>query len=60
MSYNEECKGCTTYHSENNNLCGLLPNLNGVVCPCVDCLIKAMCEKECDLFDIYVNREGFR
>jgi hypothetical protein len=45
----EECRGC--YASEDNMLalaCTLLPNMNGEQCPCVDCLVKVICNLEDD------------
>lgn len=49
----EECRGCTII------VCDLDINfyLNGVEyeCPCINCLVKAMCENSCDSYTKYVT-----
>ena len=50
------CKGCRTYE---NNMCLVNSSTikNGVkkMCPCVECLIKTMCNSECEDYKLYTE-----
>lgn len=44
----KHCKGCHTYENMACSI-GASTTKNGIkeMCPCIDCLVKAMCETEC-------------
>ena len=48
---NKECKGCITYIEPSfDTRCGHNSIPNGKVCPCIECLVKPICDTPCDLF----------
>ena len=49
------CRGCTSYYGIDriNKVCDMLPINENEKCPCVDCLIKSMCDDGCKLFAKY-------
>lgn len=55
MSVNRKlCRGCRTYE---NNVCLVHPSTirNSIkkMCPCIECLIKGMCNSECKDYMLY-------
>jgi len=52
MSYinDYECVGCSAL-----NFCGVPSEFNGTECPCIKCLVKAMCsgERFCQIWYTY-------
>lgn len=57
----EDCKGCSAWESELDTHC--VPHHKGFDCPCINCIIKCMCEKECKACEQYIemivyNREA--
>ena len=49
------CTGCSTFIGDNNNLsppfcgCNMPPMFSKeLLCPCLECLIKMVCTKDCD------------
>ena len=51
-SRNEICGGCNGL-----DMCHI-PNMkNDVECPCIICLIKPMCDQECEEFKKYCKRK---
>lgn len=54
------CKGCKS----NNDIktkgsciaCNIPKILNTTICPCVTCLVKAMCVRPCKEYESYANR----
>lgn len=56
MGYrDEECKGCLGY---GDHLCDMLPNCKSLKCPCLICLIKGMCQANCEAVRNYA-KEAF-
>lgn len=50
-----ECKGCYN-NTKFFCSCTVPQTCNNVICPCYDCLIKGICEEECDeLWKYYFN-----
>ena len=48
-----ECKGCIMY-SEKSEKCSLIPQISDTLkCPCLKCLIKMMCESDCEDYQVY-------
>ncbi len=49
------CKGCASYINERGDRlhCNTVHKKNGHACPCSTCLVKSMCEQQCDDFKIY-------
>jgi hypothetical protein len=47
-----ECKGCQAY-TANGCLMMLVPEISGVVCPCVNCITKPVCRDICEEFSIF-------
>lgn len=55
-----KCKGCRIYYGEDHPskcLAKLLP-LDGEGCPCKTCIIKTMCEHNCEEFTEYIKQCG--
>ena len=60
----KDCKGCYSEQymdttSKNHTVCGVLykGKLKVIfMCPCVECLIKMMCEKACQSYKDYVQK----
>jgi hypothetical protein len=46
----ERCRGCRILFA-----CTMKPELNSRICPCVNCLIKVLCENDCKEEIEYVN-----
>lgn len=51
---NELCKGCSSGKlvdmgapTPTNIRCSLIPVYKGTICPCVNCLVKGMCQQGC-------------
>jgi len=42
------CQGCTIIY-----ICNLPDIKNGTPCPCIECLVKPMCNHECNAFSEY-------
>lgn len=54
MGYlDEECKGCLV-HAE--HLCSKLPTCGPLKCPCLVCLIKGICENDCEAIEYYAEK----
>lgn len=57
------CKGCGSYinkeyrSSKKLAPCRVVHKKNGQICPCSQCLVKSMCETQCDEFRDYSNME---
>lgn len=57
------CKGCKSYlnkeyrASKKLSPCRVVHKKNGQVCPCSQCLVKSMCESQCDEFRDYSNKK---
>ena len=59
-SNDEECKGCLSYKNFGYDKCTMRYKDNaGVKCPCLDCLVKSVCDQcwSCFLFSEYVISE---
>ena len=62
------CKGCRSYKLPNNNSkvkirgCAIeIPFIsNNVKCPCLDCIIKMICNDMCDRFNAYAKTSRTR
>lgn len=56
---NEECGGCVTHDCiDDNNMC-IMKCYDAVdKCPCVQCIIKVMCRRDCEEFSKLVK--GFK
>lgn len=53
-----DCEGCRVYHKGDTveRLCGLEPRISRTeTCPCMICLVKAVCEYPCDNFRQYAT-----
>lgn len=53
MNKDNICKGCRSYYFKDG--CVILPIIHKgsdkeTICPCSTCLIKMMCDHECELF----------
>ncbi len=58
---NELCKSCVYRTNIGECGCGVKPESEGRVCPCVNCLVKVMCGGSCDAWSNYekfVNKKG--
>lgn len=60
MGYlDEECKGCLgatkdpTMQARYTGKCSMLPRYKSLECPCLTCLIKVICEIDCELIKDY-------
>lgn len=53
-----DCKGCIDYDSSRIVYCdlGVCVHYGNVQCPCSICLVKGMCETECDKFIHYISK----
>ena len=55
----EECRGCFASEDSMKALaCTLIPTFKGKQCPCVDCLVKAICDLEagaCQMYDDFAK-----
>lgn len=57
------CKGCGSYINKDYisdrklAVCTVVHKKNGQVCPCSQCLVKSMCESQCDEFKDYSNKK---
>jgi hypothetical protein len=49
MNITDKCKGCHTYNDESDS-CSTIINDLIPECPCRDCIIKTMCQNECEAF----------
>ena len=49
----EDCKGCATFHSQLDTEC--VPHHKGFDCPCINCIVKSMCEEECKSLGQYMT-----
>ena len=51
----KDCKGCHSYHGKGhiNTTCGTLPINKNEKCPCIDCLIKSVCDDRCEFLVKY-------
>lgn len=61
----KECEGCLSYYIPFGNLyheCVIkIPIISPTVkCPCMDCLLKMICEEECERFTLYKNTSKLR
>ncbi len=54
------CAGCKTFldWGGDKEICPSVHKKNGHVCPCSECLIKMVCETECDVFKIFAGERG--
>jgi len=55
----KECNGCKSYKGYKGK-CFLVPYYfneqgNKLECPCSTCLVKGICEKPCDEFNLYID-----
>jgi hypothetical protein len=48
----EYCRGCYAYYQYD---CMVLPKYKEKMCPCIECLIKMVCQKSCYKFKAYCN-----
>jgi len=61
MKLDLRCKGCLSFEVVDNSpiaSCAVLYERDGMICPCIDCVIKMVCETPCEDFDnwdIYLN-----
>jgi hypothetical protein len=56
MLISEECKGCRL---DGNCFYHLNPKISETVqCPCIDCLVKAMCSEACEEWREYIRLNG--
>ena len=57
MNNNEEndCIGCKLYNDFGEQVCSAAfkTKIAGIVCPCMKCLIKVMCDDVCDDFKMH-------
>jgi hypothetical protein len=56
MSVNEKCQGCYSHHNYKENLSCPLSDKSkylNKVCPCVSCIVKAICATSCNDFKYY-------
>jgi len=71
MTIPDGCKGCLSYYIPKDAWntshrkikgCGVrIPFIsNSVKCPCMDCLLKMVCEEVCDKFERYNNMSNIR
>ena len=57
----KECEGCLSYYvpfgSTYHESCAIwIPIISRTLkCPCMDCLLKMICEEECERFTLYRN-----
>lgn len=52
----KECKGCQALDSDNCCTNGLDQNMpKDDQCPCFNCIVKVICQEECDEFLTYVR-----
>ena len=56
MITEESCKGCKCYEDEGITWCGIFDYLDNEECPCMNCLVKVMCEMFCDKHMIISNK----
>lgn len=57
-----KCKGCHSCPANDQKVCeaGVVPYLSETEsCPCLNCIVKCMCEVTCDEFREYI-RQYFR
>ena len=61
---NKKCRGCSVYEqdcylSQLSDPMSQKP-ITVEECPCIDCIVKVMCDKACDKFQIHVrnHRDG--
>ena len=52
MITEESFKGCKCYEEDGDVWCGLFDYLDSIneECPCMNCLVKIMCEMYCDKY----------
>lgn len=56
-----KCRGCHTFDG-NECMNGLIPEKNGWECPCIQCLVKPTCTKQCEEminFDYYQHHQQY-
>lgn len=54
----EVCSGCSTFMIENDDkilFCAIPHKKDGKICPCSNCLLKSICEDECEKLANYVK-----
>jgi len=50
MTNNEICKGCPEL-----DLCSRISIKDKMQCPCMNCIVKSMCNNACEEFQDYMN-----
>jgi hypothetical protein len=64
-TFHKLCNGCVNLrinHKTTTPWCweDVYPTYNGKQCPCVQCIVKPMCDSSCELFWKYASRvHGF-
>ena len=56
MYFKGECEGCASF-SEKDKECNEEPDQVQIIhskCPCIRCIVKTMCERECCEFDKFI------
>jgi hypothetical protein len=53
----KNCKGCYLFENRNELICFLWSSSTNNIrnCPCRTCLIKGICQSNCEKFNLYVN-----
>jgi hypothetical protein len=58
-SDNDECRGCISYGvvQPSHLYCSFPSSMEGIKCPCIDCIVKMICEEyhTCDDWLSYEN-----
>ena len=55
MIMNDECRGCTALNKE-ECVNGCEPHISKTEhCPCINCIVKVMCNSVCEKFIEYTN-----
>jgi hypothetical protein len=60
----DKCFGCVAYrnlYGEENPHCGLavIPCISeSLKCPCINCIIKVVCDQTCEAFRIYAQQSN--
>ena len=50
-----ECKGCSVVNTE-GCMNGLIPRISETqFCPCINCILKGICEDVCEDFEKYLE-----
>ena len=51
-----DCKGCSSISILTSCKGGVLPHIKSGDCPCLNCLVKGMCNQICEDFKRYKNK----